>query len=103
IFRRARGAGLPIESTLTLTDAVRKALMSNAGHGGPMPDLISGHGSGKHCALVALPYIGSGYGDGRLMGFAIVLPRGVSAAERRHVFVAAGLLEVRGVYLGSGL
>src|SRR5206468_1189570 len=58
IFRRVRGAGLPIDAALTLTDAVRAALMSNAGNGGPMPDVISGHGSGAHCAIVALPFVG---------------------------------------------
>src|SRR5205823_9172684 len=59
VFRRVQGVGLPIESALTLTDAVRTALLSNAGRGARLPDLISGHGSGAHCAVLGLPFIGS--------------------------------------------
>ncbi len=47
VFRRESGVGLPIEATLTLTDAVRTALLSNAGRNGVIPDVISGHGCGR--------------------------------------------------------
>src|SRR5260370_29959532 len=48
VLRKKVGPGLPIEATLTLTDAVRTALMSNAGNGGPMTDLIHGHNEETH-------------------------------------------------------
>ena len=55
VYRRAAGAGLPIEAALTLTEAVRKALLSNAGKGGEIAGVINGHESGPHCAIAALP------------------------------------------------
>jgi CRISPR-associated protein Csb2 len=100
-FRRVEGAGLPIEATLTLTEKVRAALMSNAGQSSPIPEVLSGHGSGTHCAIVGLPFTGGQYGDGRLVGFAIVLPRSISVTDRRRVIAAAGRLERNGVNLGK--
>lgn len=103
IFRRVRGTSLPVEATVTLTNAVRIAMMSNAGESGPIPEIISGHGSGPHCVALALPFAGEEHADGRLMGFAVVLPHGISLPERRRVLAAAGALERRGLYLGKTL
>jgi CRISPR-associated protein Csb2 len=103
IFRKVAGAGLPIEATLTLTSAVRIALMSNAGQRGPIPAIIGGHGSEPHCAIVGLPFTGGKHADGRLMGFSVVLPRTASAGKRRSVIANAELLERRGVHLGKAL
>ncbi len=93
IFRKMSGPGLPIEATLTLTDAVRRALMSNAGGGGPMTELIHGHGGDTHCAIVALPFVGRKHADGHLMGFAVILPRPASAQDRLVVLRACKALE----------
>ena len=92
VFRKAAGPGLPIEATLTLTDAVRRALMANAGDSGPIAGVIHGHGSAAHCAIVALPFVGGKYGDGHLMGFAVVLPAAASVGDQRDVLRACGLL-----------
>ena len=94
VFRRQRGPDLPIEAVLTLTDAVRTALMSRAGSCGPMTELIHGHNRDTHCAIVALPFVGAEHADGHLMGFAIVLPRDVTPEGRLEVMRACqGLSE----------
>ena len=103
IFRRDSGVGLPIEATLTLTDAVRTALLSNAGRDGAIPDVISGHGSGDHCAIAALPFTGGAHSDGRLMGFSIVIPRVIAVHERRRLMAAAEGLEDNGIHLSRTL
>lgn len=100
-FERKAGVGLPIEAALTLTDAVRKALMSVAGNGGPVAGPISGHGEGPHCAVVALPFIGERHADGRIMGVAIVLPRTITPSDRLAVHEAWTALKQ--VNLGSPL
>jgi CRISPR-associated protein Csb2 len=97
VFRKKAGPGLPIEAALTLTDAVRRALMSNAGSGGPMTDLIHGHNEDTHCAVVGLPFVGRQYADGHLMGFAVIFPRATGATERVEVLRACKALEERGV------
>jgi len=103
VFRRTAGIGLPIEATLTLTEAVRDSILSNAGKQGPIPEVISGHGAGTHCAIAALPFVGSKHADGHLMGFAVVLPRIMSPAERRRLVAATGALAERGVHLSRAL
>jgi CRISPR-associated protein Csb2 len=97
VFRKKAGPGLPIEATLTLTDAVRQALMSNAGNGGPMTDLIHGHNADTHCAVVGLPFVGREHADGHLMGFAVIFPRATDMGERIAVLRACRALEGRGV------
>ena len=97
VFRKKAGPGLPIEATLTLTDAARTALMSNAGNGGPMTDLIHGHNADTHCAVVGLPFVGREHADGHLMGFAVIFPRATVAEERVAVLRACKAMEERGV------
>ena len=99
VFRRTAGPGLPIEAALTLTEAVRAAIMSNAGEGGPMEGLIHGHNGGTHCAIVALPFVGREHADGHLLGFAVVVPRAVAAKERRAVYGACAELGERGIHI----
>jgi CRISPR-associated protein Csb2 len=92
VFRKTAGPGLPIEAALTLTDAVRRALMGIAGEAGPITEIIHGHNGDTHCALAALPFVGGKYGDGHLMGFAVALPRKASVADQRGVLRACGML-----------
>jgi CRISPR-associated protein Csb2 len=101
IFRKIGGVGLPIEATLTLTDAVRNAILSNAGGGGPMPDIINGHGEAPHIAIAALPFVGTQHADGHLMGFAVIVPRNAGAEERRAVRAACAPLQHKGVHLSK--
>ena len=99
VFRKSAGPGLPIEGTLSLSEAVRKALMSNAGSSGAITELIHGHNGDTHCAIAALPFVRGDYGDGHLMGFAVVLPRAVSIEDRRNVLAACERLVENGLHL----
>lgn len=101
VFRRISGASLPIEGALTLSIAARNALMSVADTHGTMTDLLTGHGRHPHCAYVPLPFAGSDHADGRLMGIAVVVPRGVEREERRKVLATCGWLEI--IHLPKGL
>lgn len=97
VYRKMEGPGLPIEAVLTLTDAVRRALMSNAGKGGPIEPILNGHEGGVHCAVAALPFVGREHADGHLMGFAVILPRQADLHQRRLVLRACGGLQEHGV------
>ena len=101
VLRKTAGPGLPIEAALTLTDAVRRALMGIAGDAGPITEIMHGHGGDTHCAIAALPFVGGKYGDGHLMGFAVVLPRRASVADQRGVLWACGMLAAseRGLHI----
>jgi CRISPR-associated protein Csb2 len=99
IFKKAAGPGLPIEAALTLTDAVRTALLSAAGQNGPIAEIIHGHHGGTHCAIAALPFAGWENADGHLMGFAVVWPRRAGPAQRRSILAACYSLEENGVHI----
>ena len=103
VFRKASGPGLPIEASLTLTSAVREALMSNAGNGGPMSETIHGHhgSEGTHCAIAALPFVGGGYGDGHLLGFGVAPPRGAEPEDRRTILAACDRLMDNGLNISG--
>jgi CRISPR-associated protein Csb2 len=96
VYRRISGAGLPIEAALTLTNAVRRALMSNVGGGGPIEPILNGH-EGVHCAVAALPFVEHEHADGRLMGFAVILPREAELHDRRVVLGACADLAANGL------
>ncbi len=99
VVRKKRGLGLPIEASLTLTDAVRAALMSIAGKSGVVSEAIHGHMDGLHCAIAALPFVGRQHADGHLLGFAVVLPRTASLADRRQVLWACSQIAGRGLHI----
>ena len=99
IFRKVSGSDLPIEASVTLTAAVRVALMANAGKEGTLTPLLHGHDGTPHCAIAALPFVGRKYADGHLMGFAVILPRQSGAAERRAVLSACGDLSRNGLHI----
>lgn len=93
VLRKTKGSGLPIEASLTLTTATRKALMDIAGDNGLMSDVLSGHGVHPHCAFIPLPFAGYEHADGRLLAVGIVLPREISSKDRRSVLRVCSLLE----------
>jgi CRISPR-associated protein Csb2 len=93
VLRKDKGASLPIEAALTLTAATRKALMELAVENALDCDMLNGHGAHPHCAFAALPFAGGEYGDGRLLGVGILLPRTISSQDRRKVLRACTLLE----------
>lgn len=83
------GQRLGLASTLQLTAALRGAMM--AGCAQPLPAWLSGHAAdgaalhGPHVALLPLAFTGSAHADGRIMGLALALPRGVDAAQAARV------------------
>lgn len=99
VFARRDGARLPITSVVGVARQFRRALMSVAGT--PTPTIISGHADDggpadrAHLSVVPLPSVLGQYADGSLLGVALVLPREVSAEERKHVFQAITALEAR--------
>jgi CRISPR-associated protein Csb2 len=101
VFRKTSGPGLPVDATLTLTEAVRKALMSNAGNGGAMAESIHGHNGDTHCAIAALPFVDREHADGHVLGFAVVVPRAATPEERRAVLAACEELVERGLHIAG--
>ncbi len=96
ILRRVFGTGLPVTATTILTRQLRKAFLDHAGKENPV---LSGHDpDGKptkepHLAFVALPNVGGLYGDGNLMGLAVVLPASISSADRGRTLQACARIE----------
>ena len=76
-------ARLTLPATLRLTAALRGLLMHECPEQ-PPPEWLSGHrGDGEpngepHLALTPLPFVGSQHADGRILGLALVLPRGLT-------------------------
>ena len=81
-----RGKRVPITTTLRLTQALRNSLMDSCSEQ-PPPEWFSGHTpDGKpstkpHMALLPLPFVDSHYADGRVMGLALALPRGLNQQD----------------------
>jgi CRISPR-associated protein Csb2 len=101
VFRRVRPKGtepwFPSTRAIDFGRALRGALLT---HYGPnAPEILSGHAAKDapslrpHAAFLPLPFVGSEYADGTILGVALVLPRGASAEERRAVFRALGRWE----------
>jgi CRISPR-associated protein Csb2 len=93
VFRRISGTGLPIEATVTLTQAVRRALLAIAGQAGPIPEALHGHGAHDHCAITALPFTGHEHADGHLVGFSVVVQRAMTPSDRIAVLQACSSLQ----------
>ena len=80
------GKRVSLPATLKLTAALRGLLMRKCPEQ-PPPEWFSGHRpDGKataapHLALVPLPFVGSQHADGRILGLALILPRGLGPQE----------------------
>lgn len=82
---------LGLESTAQVVQALRRLIMSES-KVQPVPPWVGGHEadggkleSAAHMALIPLPFVGSAYADGHLMGVGIVLPRELPYRERSKV------------------
>jgi CRISPR-associated protein Csb2 len=87
VFQRLNGSPERIESLLTVTTALRDALMARSPQQ-PAPGCISGHGDTPHIACVALPFVNHRYADGSLKGVGIILPRDLAEADQLVIFGA---------------
>ncbi|HBL44103.1 MAG TPA: type I-U CRISPR-associated protein Cas5/Cas6 [Planctomycetaceae bacterium] len=82
------GPRLPLEATLQVTQALRRAIMVQCGIQ-PTPEWISGHADDGtpssrddgHLAVIPLPFVGHKHADGHLLGVALALPRSIDRRE----------------------
>lgn len=99
--------GRRLRIRLTRTDdatrALRAALLTGAGN--TPPSVLSGRASDgapldrPHVAFLALADVGSTHSSGAVLGFAIVLPRGITTDDRHVILRAIGQLEREGLCL----
>jgi CRISPR-associated protein Csb2 len=92
ILRQAGGLPIPLEATLTFTEALRRALIAVANGQGSLVPEIHGHEQGPHCAYMPLPFAGYEYANGFILGAAVVLPRNVTLAVRHRIYRACSTL-----------
>ena len=87
IIFRTDGPKLSVERCLSLTRALRNKAMA-ACPIQPPPEWLSGHAndgspsSTPHAAYLPLPFAGTKWADGHIMGLAIAMPKGVSLEQR---------------------
>ena len=75
-----RVSGGELRDAPVLGDALRRAAMSRAPE--DMTPVLHGHDPVPHAAWLTLPNVGHEHADGRVLGVGMLLPRGVSEAER---------------------
>lgn len=99
------GPFLPLCGALRLTDAVRRAVIERTDAADArVRTLVSGHTADgdvsreDHVAYVPLANVDHRHADGRVMGFAVVLPRRLPrfGAERRAILAAVAGIEAVG-------
>jgi CRISPR-associated protein Csb2 len=97
VFARVQGPRLPSSSAVGVATQLRRALFAAAKT--PMSEALSGHREdgratdGVHLAVVPLPDVGGEHSHGGILGIALVLPPGLSAADRATLMRAIGELE----------
>lgn len=98
VFEFAHGSRtLPATRAAEIASTMRSAIMHYAEE--PVPEGISGHtpegGStmNPHVAFLPLPYVGFKRADGRLLGMAVSVPKGLTEVTRRALFRAIGAWE----------
>lgn len=82
------GKRLSLPATLKLTETLRGAILAACPD--PIPEWVSGHtldgkpSSNPHLALLPLSFVGHEHADGRLMGVALALPKGLAPLQAAH-------------------
>lgn len=93
VFRREAGPKASLRSALSLLTALRGAIQKHSPD--PVPEYLSGHAPGStpenpvrsenpHVALVPLPFIDAQYAAGEILGLALLLPKTLTAGERKQ-------------------
>lgn len=111
VLVREAGPVLPVRRSLMFARGVRDALLHHADQ--PVPELLSGHVLGPageqtapttrpHLAVVPLPFVGGGHGDGSLLGVALLLPVDADMADRQALLRAVGRWREDGFALRLG-
>jgi CRISPR-associated protein Csb2 len=110
ILRREEGPRGSLRSTLSVTSALRGAIMKFAPQ--PPPEFLSGHSPEStvenplraerpHVALVPLPFVGDVHANGDLLGVAVLLPRTLTPEERVVCWSVAGGVRELGMNWGK--
>lgn len=92
ILTQIDGPRLPLTSTLAITRALRGAILRHSVVQ-PPPSWASGHlddrnplrDGQQHLAYVPLPFVGSEYADGHLLGVALAFPQHIPRPDRGRV------------------
>lgn len=87
---------IAVEHVALAADALRRAVLSRLGDTAPL--LAHGHAATPHMGWVGLPNLGD-YGDGTLIGLAMVVPNDCDPLERAHCIAA--VLQVDHVMLSG--
>lgn len=90
VLRRVSGPPLGLESTLLLTETLRRAVIKHCPE--PVPEWVSGHVGPEgppsrrtHLAFLPLADVGHPHAEGRLLGLALSVPEeGASGEEQRR-------------------
>ncbi len=88
-----------LQSTRTyeVAKAMRAAIFNHMTD--PIPEEVSGHQLDgtptrhPHIAIQPIPYVGSKYADGRLLGLVIIIPKSIGKLARQQLFLAIGKWE----------
>lgn len=102
VLRCEHDRHLPLTGAFHLCGLLRKAVLECCPD--PLPEIISGHrpdgaaSAQAHLALMPLANIAHAQADGRIMGFALLLPKQATLAERQQLM--QGLLALRTLRLG---
>ncbi len=85
IVFEATGTGLDLHAAARISATFRNFIMAKCPD--PVPEWISGHtpdgapSHQPHMAILPLPFVGSQYADGHIMGLAVAIPRGMTNEE----------------------
>src|SRR5438128_2573308 len=101
IFRLGGRPNHSVTHALQITSAVRQTLVALPGESGkPVPPVLDGHApdGGRlrqdHVVVAPLPFVLGIRADGRVLGFMIMLPPGLEAADLNACYHAIDSLEV---------
>lgn len=99
VFRIASERTFTLNDTLLLTSSMRRELIKAATAGDPdLLPLVSGHETSgaplgePHLAYIPLPFVGSTYGNGNVLGLAIVRPESMNAKTIDQLYRLLGSL-----------
>jgi len=101
IFRLGNRPNQAVTHALQITAAVRQTLVALANdHTKTVPPVLHGHSPDgarlqqDHVVVAPLPFVTGNRADGRVLGFMVMLPPGLSEPERQACYHAIGALKV---------
>lgn len=111
VWRRVAGTSFSLAQSPAVADALRKCLIKAADGDSTAMALLAGHNPDgsklerPHAAYASLGFVDHPHADGHVLGVALVLPRGISYAERDaclRALVKAGDPESGAIQLNFG-